>query len=64
MFDTKFGAEPVELMVPRSGPCPRGEAPVSEIFSPRQCLSDQWRSNGSIGQYLGNLDRAGPVQIA
>ena len=51
MLDAEFGAEPVELMVPRSGACPGSEEPVGELFS-------------IVGQYPGDPDRAGAVQIA
>lgn len=51
MLNPQLGAELVELVAPGRCPCPGNEESVCELFS-------------IIGQYLGDPDRAGPVQIA
>jgi hypothetical protein len=51
VLDAKLVAELVELVARGRCPCPGSEEPVGELFS-------------IVGQYLGDPDRAGTVQIA
>jgi hypothetical protein len=64
VFDPRFGAEPVERLRARRGPPAQAEEAVGERLAPRHCLSDQWRSNGSIGAYRADADRAGAFEVA
>jgi hypothetical protein len=64
VFDTRPGAEPVERVRARRGTPAQAEEAVGELLPPRHCRSDQWRSNGSIGQDDADADRAGALQVA
>jgi hypothetical protein len=63
VFDSQFGAELVELVRARRAPLAQAEEAVGERLPPRHCRSDQWRSNGSIGQDGADADRASAFQV-
>jgi hypothetical protein len=64
VLDAQFGAELVELVFACGRALAQAEQAVGELLAPRHCLSDQWRSNGSIGQNGPAPDRAGALQVA
>jgi hypothetical protein len=64
VLDAQLGAELVEFVVACGRALAQAEQAVGELLAPRHCLSDQWRSNGSIGQDGPAPDRAGALQIA
>jgi hypothetical protein len=63
VFDPRFGAALVERLRARRGQLAQAEEAVAERRAPRPCRSDQWRSNGSIGAYRADADRAGTFEV-
>jgi hypothetical protein len=63
VFDAEISADQVELLMACRGAFAQIEETVGELLPPRHRLSDQWRSNGLIGQSRHDPGWAGPFQI-